>query len=165
MSKDTINEVVVEGELLSNAHINPNGTGTNMSEDLKVQMSELQTKYEDLSANLADVTEKLVVSEILVKELQGEIAEKELSQRTGIRKAMLEAALGKDNESVATLLASTEILSDEAFETVTRSFATAQDTVQQGLNEVGGEGQEALKQLGLAEQMKQKAQTMYNRKA
>lgn len=165
MSKDTINEVVVEGELLSNAHINPNGTGTNMSEDLKVQMSELQTKYEDLSANLADVTEKLVVSEILVKELQGEIAEKELSQRTGIRKAMLEAALGKDNESVATLLTSTEILSDEAFETVTRSFATAQDTVQQGLNEVGGEGQEALKQLGLAEQMKQKAQTMYNRKA
>ena len=165
MSKDTINEVVVEGELLSNAHINPNGTGTNMSEDLKVQMSELQTKYEGLSANLADVTEKLVVSEILVKELQGEIAEKELSQRTGIRKAMLEAALGKDNESVATLLASTEILSDEAFETVTRSFATAQDTAQQGLNEVGGEGQEALKQLGLAEQMKQKAQTMYNRKA
>ena len=78
---------------------------------------------------------------------------------------MLEAALGKDNESVATLLASTEILSDEAFETVTRSFATAQDTVQQGLNEVGGEGQEALKQLGLAVQMKQKAQSMYNRKA
>lgn len=160
-------EAVKEGELLSNTHVNQNEKGTeNMSEDLNVQMSELQTKYEELNTNFMDVAAKLATSEDLVKELQGEIAEKELTQRTDSRKAMLEDALGKENEGVATLLASTATLSDEDFNAVALGLSGAQEGKQKQLAELGGEGQEAEVQLDLSQQLKQMAASMNaNRKA
>ena len=153
-------------ELLSNAHVNENETGTeDMSQDLKVQMSEMQTKYEELNTNYKDVVEKLATSEGRIKELELEKAETALTQKTQARQMKLEEALGKDNESVAVLLASTAILADADFDNVVMGLGSSQEDVQKNLAELGGEGQESSVQLDLSQQLKQMAASMNGRKA
>ncbi len=167
MSKEKAVPVKSDGELLSNAHVTENQTGTeDMSLDLNVQMSELQTQLQELTTNYEGVVAKLATAEDLVKELQEEKTEMALAQRTEKRQEQLELALGKENESVATLLASTATLSDEHFNDVVQGLASSQEGKQKELKELGGEGQEAVVQLDLAQQLKQMAATMNsNRKA
>ena len=161
------NPVKENGELLSNAHVTETQTGTeDMSLDLNVQMSELQTQFQELTASYEGVVAKLATAEDLVKELQTEKSENELTQRTEKRQAQLEVALGKENNSVATLLASTATLSDEHFNDVIQGLASSQEDTQKELKEIGGEGQEAVVQLDLSQQLKQMAASMNtNRKA
>ena len=167
MSKEKAVPVKENGELLSNAHVTETQTGTeDMSLDLNVQMSELQTQFQELTASYEGVVAKLATAEDLVKELQTEKSENELTQRTEKRQAQLEVALGKENNSVATLLASTATLSDEHFNDVIQGLASSQEDTQKELKEIGGEGQEAVVQLDLSQQLKQMAASMNtNRKA
>ena len=113
---------------------------------------------------LAELHTKVEGYESKIAELNGVIEQKELAHRTEQRKAMLEDALGKDNEKVEALLATTEALSDEQFEVIAQSLSGSQAMQQQQLQELGGEGQESNVQLSLAEQMKKTAEAM-NRKA
>ena len=164
--KDKNASVGKEDELLSNAHVNENETGTeDMSQDLKVQMSEMQTKYEELNTNYKDVVEKLATSEGRIKELELEKADKELTQKTQSRQLKLEEALGKESENVAVLLASTSILADADFDNVVAGLSTTQEDSQKSLTEIGGEGQESTVQLDLSQQLKQMAASMNGRKA
>ena len=166
MSKDKPVQTKENDELLSNAHSTENQTGTeDMSLDLNVQMSELQTQFKELSTNYEKVVAELATERELTKELQAEIEDRELSQRTDARKAKLETALGTENESVATLLASTATLSDEHFDNVVKGLTSSQEATQEQLKEIGGEGQEAEVQLDLAQQLKQMAASMNGRKA
>lgn len=156
-----------EDELLSDTHLTKNQKGTeDMSLDLNVQMSQLQAEFKELNTNYETVLAKLATSEELNKELKIEIEDRELAQRTDARQAKLEAALGVDNESVGTLLASTATLSDEHFDNVVQGLASSQEDTQKQLQEIGGEGQEAQAQLDLAGQFKQMAASMKtNRRA
>lgn len=153
------------GELKTQAHANTTPTGTeNMSETL-TQLTELQIQYAELTSNYNEVVAKLTTTEDTVKELQASIAQTELNNRAEKRQAQLEAALGKDNENVATLLASTASLSEEDFNNVAQGLALSQEDKQKQLNELGGEGQQSEVQLDLSQQLKKMAASMNNRKA
>ena len=84
----------------------------------------------------------------------------ELDARVAQRTAKLEASLGKDNEQVATLLASTQTLSDEQFDVIAKSLEVKQETQEKQFAEIGGEGQDSVKQLTLEEQLAQTAEKM-----
>lgn len=167
MSKEKTVVEKTKDELLDNAQLNQPQTGTeDMSLDLGVQMSQLQTQFKELSTNYDGVVAKLTASDNLVKELQAEKEATELSRKTEARQEKLELALGKDNASVSTLLASTSTLSDEHFDNVVLGLTNSQEDSQKQLEEIGGEGQEAQAQLDLAGQFKQMAASMNaNRKA
>lgn len=162
--KNSEKEAPQTDELLSNAHVTNQGL-EDMSKDLTSQLAEFKLVNEDLTSQLSALLEKLNASEDKVAELTSAMQKTELEHRTAQRQAKLEDALGKDNEGIAELLSNTESLSDAQFETVAKSLASTQVEKQEQLQEFGGEGQEAEEQLSLAEQIKAKAQTMYNRKA
>ena len=84
----------------------------------------------------------------------------ELDARVAQRTAKLEASLGKDNEQVVTLLASTQTLSDEQFDVIAKSLELKQETQEKQFAEIGGEGQDSVKQLTLEEQLAQTAEKM-----
>ena len=87
-----------------------------------------------------------------------------MTARLEKRTAKLESALGVDNEQVAKLLATTESLSDEQFDVIAESFGTKQEATQLAIGaELGGEGQESVKQVSLSEKIAQKAKQMNNK--
>lgn len=162
MSKEK--EVQKDAELLSNAPAKPTNEGSqNMSVD--TQLLEVTKENKELNTQLLSYTEKLKTSEDKVQELTAIIEGKDLAYRTEQRQTKLEDALGKDNEGIASLLSSTESLSDEAFAVVAQSLATNQVAAQTKLEELGGEGQESTLQLTLSEQIAKRAQSMNPRKA
>lgn len=135
------------------------------SEGMAEELSQLQTKYESLDNDYKGVVEELNTTKTQLKELQDSVAATELTQRTDTRKAMLEAALGKDNEDVEKMLVSTESLSDEHFGNIAQGLLATTEARQAQLAEVGGEGDTSEVQLDLSQQLKQMAATMYGRKA
>lgn len=138
----------------------------NMTVTLQGQLSELQGQFQELNTKYEDVTTKLTASESLVKELQDGISKKELEDRTANRKARLEAAMGKDNEAVETMLLSTDALAEADFSNVVLGLAGSQADKAEMLNEIGGEGDTSEVQLDLSQQLKQMAASMNsNRKA
>ena len=150
-------------------------------EDLQVELSTVKTQLEtsleektQLTTSLAnlqaeyDITkEQLEVMKVELAEvkeaketLEAEKVKAELDARVAQRTAKLEASLGKDNEQVATLLASTQTLSDEQFDVIAKSLEVKQETQEKQFAEIGGEGQDSVKQLTLEEQLAQTAEKM-----
>ena len=150
----------VTDELLSNTHENKPEGNVNME-----QLTQLTEQNTQLSAQLTDMGKELSNYKEQVEKLTSELQSKEMAYRNEQRKASLEAALGKDNEEVAEMLASTESLSDEHFNKVVSTLAATQVNVQENLEEKGGEGQDSDVKLGLSEQLAKRAQEMNARKA
>ena len=143
-------------------------------QELKTQLATATDKNEQLSATIADmqanydaVKEQFEVNKVALAEalqsksdLEAEKVKAELDARVAQRTAKLEASLGKDNEQVTTLLASTETLSDEQFDVIAKSLEVKQETQEKQFAEIGGEGQDSVKQLTLEEQLAQTAEKM-----
>ena len=143
-------------------------------QELKTQLATATDKNEQLSATIADmqanydaVKEQFEVNKVALAEalqskadLEAEKVKAELDARVAQRTAKLEASLGKDNEQVAVLLASTETLSDEQFDVIAKSLELKQETQEKQFAEIGGEGQDSVKQLTLEEQLAQTAEKM-----
>lgn len=149
-------------ESLSDTHeIQPEAGLKDMAQDnmqlaeLTKQHTELSNKYDELQKQLAEYKEQN-------EQLNAEVVQKELEARTSQRTAKLEAALGKDNEGIAAMLANTESLSDEQFEGVASMLAGSQEAKAEQLAEHGGEGQESDMSLSLSEQIAQRAAKQMN---
>ena len=153
-------------ESLSDTHeIQPEAGLKDMAQD-NMQLAELTKQHTELSNKFEDVQKQLAEYKELNEQLNAEVVQKELEARTSQRTAKLEAALGKDNEGIASMLANTESLSDEQFEGVASMLAGSQEAKAEQLAEHGGEGQESDMSLSLSEQIAQRAkQKMDARKA
>lgn len=151
-------------ELLSDAPTLTN-EDVDMNKELQDKLNTVTGENKVLSSQVDELTKQLKASNDKAVELNALVEQKALEQRNDARKLLLENALGKDNDKVESLLASTSMLSDEQFEVVAGSFALAQNTTQENLKEYGGEGQESMTQLDLAQQFKKTAETMNSRRA
>ena len=150
----------VTDELLSNTHENKPEGNVNME-----QLTQLTEQNTQLSAQLTDMGKELSNYKEQVEKLTSELKDKEMAHRNEQRKASLEDALGKDNEKVLELLSNTESLSDEQFNVIVSTLSSSQASMQQDLEEKGGEGQESDVKLGLSEQLAKRAQELNARKA
>lgn len=132
-------------------------TASEQLQSAQAELQELSTLKEAMAAELNDLAK--------AKELlEQEKAQAALDAKIASRTAKLEDALGKDNEKVASLLSSTETLSDEQFDIIATSLASAQDAKQEQFNEKGGEGDDSQTQLSLSDKLKAKAQAMQTKK-
>lgn len=121
------------------------------------QLAELKTAKDSMEAQLSELAQ--------AKELlEQEKVKAELDAKVLARTAKLEDALGKDSEKVASLLQSTESLSDEQFDIIATSLASTQEAKQEQFNEKGGEGGDSTTQLSLSEKLAAKAQAMQSKK-
>ena len=131
------------------------------------EKTQLTTSLADLQANYETAKEQLEVMKVELAEikqakesLEAEKVKASLEAKLAQRTAKLEASLGKENEQVAKLLATTENLSDEQFEVIAESLSVTQETQQKQFAEIGGEGQETEKFLTFGQQIAQKAKQL-----
>lgn len=135
-------------------------TATETKEQLTTSLAELQAEYNITKEQLELMKVELAEIKQAKETLEAEKVKAELDARVAQRTAKLEASLGKDNEQVATLLASTQTLSDEQFDVIAKSLEVKQETQEKQFAEIGGEGQDSVKQLTLEEQLAQTAEKM-----
>lgn len=135
-------------------------TATETKEQLTTSIAELQAEYDITKEQLEVMKVELAEVKEAKETLEAEKVKAELDARVAQRTAKLEASLGKDNEQVATLLASTQTLSDEQFDVIAKSLEVKQETQEKQFAEIGGEGQDSVKQLTLEEQLAQTAEKM-----
>ena len=135
-------------------------TATETKEQLTTSLAELQAEYDNTKEQLEVMKVELAEVKEAKETLEAEKVKAELDARVAQRTAKLEASLGKDNEQVATLLASTQTLSDEQFDVIAKSLEVKQETQEKQFAEIGGEGQDSVKQLTLEEQLAQTAEKM-----
>lgn len=135
-------------------------TATETKEQLTTSLAELQAEYDVTKEQLEVMKVELAEIKEAKETLEAEKVQAELNSRLAQRTAKLEASLGKDNEKVATLLASTQTLSDEQFDVIAQSLELKQETQEKQFAEIGGEGQDSVKQLTLEEQLAQTAEKM-----
>ena len=135
-------------------------TATETKEQLTTSLAELQAEYDITKEQLEVMKVELAEVKEAKENLEAEKVKAELDARVAQRTAKLEASLGKDNEQVATLLASTQALSDEQFDVIAKSLEVKQETQEKQFAEIGGEGQDSVKQLTLEEQLAQTAEKM-----
>ena len=135
-------------------------TATETKEQLTTSLAELQAEYDITKEQLELMKVELAEIKEAKETLEAEKVKAELDARVAQRTAKLEASLGKDNEQVATLLASTQTLSDEQFDVIAKSLEVKQETQEKQFAEIGGEGQDSVKQLTLEEQLAQTAEKM-----
>ena len=135
-------------------------TATETKEQLTTSLAELQAEYDTTKEQLEVMKVELAEIKEAKENLEAEKVKAELDARVAQRTAKLEASLGKDNEQVATLLASTQTLSDEQFDVIAKSLEVKQETQEKQFAEIGGEGQDSVKQLTLEEQLAQTAEKM-----
>ncbi|QGH73845.1 ClpP/crotonase-like domain protein [Vibrio phage vB_VhaM_VH-8] len=150
----------VTDELLSNTHESKPEGNVNME-----QLTQLTEQNTQLSAQLVDMGKELNSYKEQVEKLTSELKDKEMAYRNEQRKASLEDALGKDNEKVLELLTTTESLSDEHFNVIVSTLSSSQESMQEKLEEKGGEGQDSDVKLSLSEQLAKRAQDLNTRKA
>lgn len=132
-------------------------TANGINETLTASLVDMQATYDTTK-------EQLEVLKVELAEFKQAKEQLELTARLEKRTAKLESALGVDNEQVAKLLATTESLSDEQFDVIAESFGTKQEATQLAIGaELGGEGQESVKQVSLSEKIAQKAKQMNNK--
>ena len=135
-------------------------TATETKEQLTTSLAELQAEHDITKEQLELMKVELAEIKQAKETLEAEKVKAELDARVAQRTAKLEASLGKDNEQVATLLASTQTLSDEQFDVIAKSLEVKQETQEKQFAEIGGEGQDSVKQLTLEEQLAQTAEKM-----
>lgn len=130
---------------------------TNLAASLTDVQAAYDTAKEQLEVMKIELAEVKHAKEALEQDKIKFDLEAKLAQRT----SKLEAALGKDNEQVAKLLATTENLTDEQFDVIAESLSTHQDTMAMKVGqELGGEGQETEKFLTFGQQIAQKAKQL-----
>ena len=147
-------------ELLANTHENKPESKVDME-----QLTQLTEQNTQLSAQLTDMGKELSDYKEQVEKLTSELQRKDMDYRNEQRKASLEDALGKDNEKVLELLTTTESLSDEHFNVIVSTLSSSQESMQENLEEKGGEGQDSDVKLSLSEQLAKRAQDLNTRKA
>ena len=132
-------------------------TANEINEKLTTSLVDMQSTYDTTK-------EQLEILKVELAEFKQAKERLELTARLEKRTAKLESALGVDNEQVAKLLATTESLSDAQFDVIAESFRTKQEATQLAIGaELGGEGQESVKQVSLSEKIAQKAKQMNNK--
>lgn len=134
---------------------------------LTTQLADVVASNEQVTAQLSEVTAAKEGLETQLATLQASydalVIEKEASEKAAKvakRQASLEAAIGKDNEQLASLLESTAMLEDSAFEIVVKSLSTQQESKQAKLEEKGGEGAPTTAQLSIEEKLAATAKRM-----
>ena len=136
-------------------------TATETNERLTTSLADLQANYETTKEQLEVMKVELAEIKQAKESLEAEKVKASLEAKLAQRTSKLEAALGKDNEQVAKLLATTENLTDEQFDVIAESLSTHQDTVAMKVGqELGGEGQETEKFLTFGQQIAQKAKQL-----
>ncbi len=135
-------------------------TATETKTQLTTSLANLQAEYDITKEQLEVMKVELAEIKEAKETLEAEKVKAELDARVAQRTAKLEVSLGKDNEQVATLLASTQTLSDEQFDVIAKSLELKQETQEKQFAEIGGEGQDSVKQLTLEEQLAQTAEKM-----
>ena len=135
-------------------------TATETNEQLTTSLADLQANYETTKEQLEVMKVELAEIKQAKESLEAEKVKASLEAKLAQRTATLEASLGKDNEQVAKLLATTENLSDEQFEVIAESLSVTQETQQKQFAEIGGEGQETEKFLTFGQQIAQKAKQL-----
>ena len=135
-------------------------TATEDKTQLTTSLANLQAEYDITKEQLEVMKVELAGIKEAKETLEAEKVKAELDARVAQRTAKLEASLGKDNEQVVTLLASTQTLSDEQFDVIAKSLELKQETQEKQFAEIGGEGQDSVKQLTLEEQLAQTAEKM-----
>ena len=135
-------------------------TATETNEQLTTSLADLQANYETAKEQLEVMKVELAEIKQAKESLEAEKVKASLEAKLAQRTATLEASLGKDNEQVAKLLATTENLSDEQFEVIAESLSVTQETQQKQFAEIGGEGQETEKFLTFGQQIAQKAKQL-----
>lgn len=132
-------------------------TATETNEQLTTSLADLQATYDNTKEQLEVMKVELAEIKQAKEALEAEKVKAELDAKLAQRTAKLEASLGKENEQVAKLLATTENLSDEQFEVIAESLSVTQDAQQKQFAEIGGEGQETEQQLTYGQKIAQKA--------
>lgn len=135
-------------------------TATETNEQLTTSLADLQANYETAKEQLEVMKVELAEIKQAKESLEAEKVKASLEAKLAQRTAALEASLGKENEQVAKLLATTENLSDEQFEVIAESLSVTQETQQKQFAEIGGEGQETEKFLTFGQQIAQKAKQL-----
>ena len=135
-------------------------TATETNEQLTTSLADLQANYETAKEQLEVMKVELAEIKQAKESLEAEKVKASLEAKLAQRTAKLEASLGKENEQVAKLLATTENLSDEQFEVIAESLSVTQETQQKQFAEIGGEGQETEKFLTFGQQIAQKAKQL-----
>ena len=135
-------------------------TATETNEQLTTSLADLQANYETTKEQLEVMKVELAEIKQAKESLEAEKVKASLEAKLAQRTAKLEASLGKENEQVAKLLATTENLSDEQFEVIAESLSVTQETQQKQFAEIGGEGQETEKFLTFGQQIAQKAKQL-----
>lgn len=141
-------------------------------EQLQASLSEVTTAKDQLTADLATTQASLADLTAQLEALQGEkatlLAEKEalakekleaeeaaaqaeLKAKLDKREATLKAIFGSESEMVASLLATTKEMSDEAFDVVAQGFGVKKEAAAAELEEQGDDGEPSEQQLSLAE--------------
>ena len=136
-------------------------TATETNEQLTASLTDVQTAYDTAKEQLEVMKVELAEVKQAKEALEQDKIKVELEAKLAQRTSKLEAALGKDNEQVAKLLATTENLTDEQFDVIAESLSTYQDTMAMKVGqELGGEGQETEKFLTFGQQIAQKAKQL-----
>ena len=136
-------------------------TATETNEQLTASLTDVQAAYDTAKEQLEVMKIELAEVKHAKEALEQDKIKVELEAKLAQRTSKLEAALGKDNEQVAKLLATTENLTDEQFDVIAESLSTHQDTMAVKVGqELGGEGQETEKFLTFGQQIAQKAKQL-----
>lgn len=136
-------------------------TATETNEQLTTSLTDVQAAYDTAKEQLEVMKIELAEVKQAKEALEQDKIKVELEAKLAQRTSKLEAALGKDNEQVAKLLATTENLTDEQFDVIAESLSTHQDTMAMKVGqELGGEGQETEKFLTFGQQIAQKAKQL-----
>ena len=136
-------------------------TATETNEQLAASLTDVQAAYDTAKEQLEVMKVELAEVKQAKEAFEQDKIKVELEAKLAQRTSKLEAALGKDNEQVAKLLATTENLTDEQFDVIAESLSTYQDTMAMKVGqELGGEGQETEKFLTFGQQIAQKAKQL-----
>lgn len=147
------------------------------ADELQAELSTVQTQLKDaqelntkLQADYATLLAEKATTDAQLKEfaeakeaLEAEKLATAKQAKLDARQAKLEDALGKDNEQVAQLLASTEVLDDTAFELLASTLLGSQESKQASYKEQGDEGQTSKTQLSLEQQFAETAKRLYGK--
>ena len=136
-------------------------TATETNEQLAASLTDVQAAYDTAKEQLEVMKIELAEVKQAKEALEQDKVKVELEAKLAQRTSKLEAALGKDNEQVAKLLATTENLTNEQFDVIAESLSTHQDTMAMKVGqELGGEGQETEKFLTFGQQIAKKAKQL-----
>lgn len=133
-------------------------------EQLQASLDALTTEKQTLQTSLTDLTAQLEAlqgeratllaeKEALVKEkLEAEEAAAQASLQAQLdkREATLKGVFGSESPMVASILAATKEMSDEAFDVVAQGYGVQKEATATGLEEKGDEGEASAQQLDLS---------------